>query len=94
MILKFLRKLGLGSDGDIPNEGEAVEYNGYTIVPSPEKDGSAWRVQGSISKEVEGERQTHRFIRADTYPGRDDALSMTVSKAKRIIDEQGDRMFR
>lgn len=94
MILKFLRKFGASSAGASPNEGESVDYNGYTIVPSPEKDGSGWRVQGSISKEVDGERQTHRFIRADTYPGRDDALSMTVSKAKRIIDEQGDRMFR
>ncbi len=35
----------------------------------------------------------HRFIRADAYPGREDAISFTITKAKQIIDLQGDRIF-
>jgi hypothetical protein len=35
----------------------------------------------------------HRFIRADTYSGREDAIAFTITKAKQIIDHQGDRMF-
>ena len=31
--------------------------------------------------------------RADAYPGREDAVAFTVTKAKQIIDLQGDRMF-
>ena len=35
----------------------------------------------------------HRFIRAETYSNRDDAITFTISKAKQIIDQQGDRIF-
>ena len=37
--------------------------------------------------------QQHRFIRADTHPTRDDAIAFAISKAKQIIDLQGDRIF-
>jgi hypothetical protein len=35
----------------------------------------------------------HQFIRADTHHSRDEAVQFTISKAKQIIDMQGDRMF-
>jgi len=35
----------------------------------------------------------HKFIRADAYPSREDAINFTISKAKQIIDLQGDRIF-
>jgi hypothetical protein len=37
--------------------------------------------------------KTHRFVRADTYNGREDAIAFTIAKAKQIIDQVGDRMF-
>ena len=94
MVFDFLRKFGSAKSAEPTADADTVEYNGYAIVPSPQKDSSGWRIQGTISKEIDGESRCHHFIRADTYPGREDAISMTVSKAKRIIDEQGDRMFR
>ena len=36
----------------------------------------------------------HRFIRADTYASRDDAIAFTISKAKQIVDQQGDAIFK
>lgn len=94
MIFDFLRKLGSGAGTETSSSEEKVEYNGYAIVPEPQKEAGGWRIQGTISREVEGVVKSHTFIRADIYPGRDDAISTTISKAKRIVDEQGDRMFR
>ncbi len=74
--------------------GEDVEYKGYTIQPRPERSGSQHRVAGVVRKEFpDGAVKEHRFVRADTCAGRDEADSFAIEKAKRIIDEQGDRMF-
>jgi hypothetical protein len=35
----------------------------------------------------------HEFVRADRYASREDAVAFTITKAKQIIDLQGDRMF-
>jgi hypothetical protein len=35
----------------------------------------------------------HRFIRADTHQSKEDAVAFAISKAKQIIDLQGDRIF-
>ena len=35
----------------------------------------------------------HRFIRADRYPSLDVATEIALSKARQIIDEQGDGLF-
>lgn len=72
---------------------EPVEYKGYRIRPAPYRSGSQYQTAGSIEKDTpEGVKQ-HRFIRADTYANRDDAIAFTVSKAKQMIDLQGERMF-
>ncbi len=91
----FLR--GLFSRGakaeDPPRAEPSVEYNGYTITPIPEKGPGGWRLVGTISREVDGRLKVHELGRADTAPDRDVIVSMTIEKAKRVIDEQGDRMF-
>ena len=35
-----------------------------------------------------------RSAPADTYASRDDAIAFTISKAKQIVDEQGDAIFK
>jgi hypothetical protein len=71
----------------------AVEYKGYRIRPAPYRSNDHYQTAGTIEKEgPEGVRE-HRFIRADTYHSRDDAIAFTISKAKQIIDQQGDRIF-
>ena len=95
MVRKFLR--GLLSSGrpttEAPPADASVEYNGYTITPAPEKDPGGWRVAGTISKEIDGTPRVHRLSRADTSNDREVIVAMTIEKAKRVIDEQGDRMF-
>jgi hypothetical protein len=93
--MKFLRRLfAPGRRVATPPPAEAsVEYKGYTITPAPEREPSGWRVAGTISKGTGGDRKVHRLERADTAPDREAIVAMTVEKAKRVIDEQGDRIF-
>ncbi len=71
----------------------AVEYKGYRIRATPFKSGALYQTAGTIAKDgAEGVKE-HRFIRADTHPSRDDAVNFAISKAKQIIDLQGDRIF-
>lgn len=70
-----------------------VEYKGYRIHPEPYLARDQYQTAGTIEKTTsEGTRQ-HRFVRADTYRSREDAIAFTITKAKQIIDQQGDRMF-
>ena len=95
MMRRFLRGLlsPRGGASETPRAEASVEYNGYTITPGPERDLAGWRVAGTISKRVSGDPRVHQFGRADTSPDREVIIGMTIQKAKRIIDEQGDRIF-
>ena len=42
-----------------------------------------------IEKEFETGVKRHEFIRADTLPSEQDAAAHAISKAKQIIDQQG-----
>jgi len=88
------RLAGGGAAGDV--EGPAappIEYKGFRIRPAPFRSNGNYQTAGTIEKDTpEGVKQ-HRFIRADTHPTRDDAIAFAISKAKQIIDLQGDRIF-
>jgi hypothetical protein len=71
----------------------ALEYKGYRILPAPYRSKDQYQTAGTIEKDTPEGLKQHRFVRADTYSGRDDAIAFTISKAKQIIDQQGDRMF-
>jgi len=82
-----------GKSEDKTKKGEAVEYNGYTITPAPRTHEGQYLTAGIISKEFsEGLREQH-FIRADFFTSWDDACAQAVVKGKRIIEEQGDKLF-
>jgi hypothetical protein len=90
----FLKGLfGGGDDGDGAVASQAVQYNGYTIHPTPRRQGGQWLTSGVIRKDFGGETKEHAFIRADTFGSNDEAAAMAVEKGKLIIDERGDRMF-
>jgi hypothetical protein len=92
----FFKKLfGGGGNGksDEAPLGEAVDYQGYAIQPLAKPQGGQWVTAGVISKEIDGQVRQHKFIRADTHNAKDDAAAMAVEKGKRIVEEQGDRMF-
>jgi hypothetical protein len=91
----FLRRLFSPRSGarEAPRADEVVEYQGYTITPAPERESGGWRLVGTISKGDGAERRVHHLSRADTAADRDAVVQMMVAKAKRLIDEQGDRLF-
>ena len=98
MASKFAKFLGglVGAGGEVSGgpAGAAVEYEGFTIRPDPKREGSQWRLGGVIAKDFAGEVKAHAFVRADTFGAKEDADSFSIVKAKQIIDEQGDKLFR
>lgn len=77
-----------------PREGVAEDYKGFRITAAPQEAEGGYRVGARIEKEVGGEIKVHHLMRADTLRGRDEAEAFSVRKAKQVIDEQGDAIFR
>lgn len=96
MILKFLGKLATSKrqDSDPTDNPEAVTYKGYAIVPMPKQDRGQWTTEGYISKDIDGVSKSEHFIRVDTHGARDEAANYSILKAKKIIDEKGDKLFK
>ena len=59
----------------------------------PSARNGLYQTAGIIEKDTPEGVKEHRFIRADTHQGKEDAVAFAISKAKQIIDLQGDRMF-
>ncbi len=92
MIFKFIKnRFAHGADSKTASRDRAVEYEGYTIIPAPRKTGNGWTTEGDIEREVNGEVRSEHFIRAETHTDTEQAISHTITKAKRIIDEQRTR---
>ena len=70
------------------------DYQGHHIAATPMKEGDQWRLCATVSKEIDGETRTHDVIRADLFASADDAARYAVTKAKQVIDEQGDGIYR
>jgi len=77
------------SGGNAPSE----EYKGFTIRAPLMAAGSEFQLAGTIEKEIDGEVKRYEFVRADRFSSKTDAQSLTLSKGRQIIDEQGDRVF-
>src|SRR4029453_5915232 len=71
----------------------AIEYQGYRIRPTPFRMEGQYKTAGIIEKNFPTGLKKHRFVRAHTHHNRDDAVAFAITKAKQIIDLQGDRMF-
>ncbi len=72
---------------------DPVQYEGFDIFPDPMPEGGKFRLSARIEKTLDGERKTHRVIRADVFESREQADSVSLAKAKQVIDEQGDKLF-
>jgi hypothetical protein len=72
---------------------DPVEYKGFVIQAAPYKNNGHYQCSGLIAREAGGVRKEHRFIRADAYANYDDAVNFTLSKARQIVDLQGERIF-
>lgn len=81
---------GSAAPAVIPSE----EYNGYTITPEPIREGGKFRLAAKIEKEIDGEVKVHQLIRADVLESEDVARTEGAIKARLVIDQQGDSIFR
>ncbi|WMC11352.1 HlyU family transcriptional regulator [Oceanimonas pelagia] len=72
---------------------EPVEYKGFYIIPEPGAEGGQFRLQGRIVHHRQDAPREYRLIRADLLPTAEQAAELMVSKARRLIDENGERLF-
>jgi hypothetical protein len=76
-----------------PSKSEAAPSEAYkdcAITPTPYKESNGWRLGARIEKDG----RMHELIRADVLQSKEQADEASVAKAKQVIDEQGDRIFR
>ncbi|WP_439272051.1 HlyU family transcriptional regulator [Pseudochrobactrum sp. HB0163] len=97
--MSFLKRLfGFGGSETSGNKPQAEpvrsEHKGFIILATPYSEGGQFQTCGVIVKEIDGELKEHKFIRADRFATMDDAVNITLVKARQIIDEQGDALFR
>ena len=90
--MSLLKKLFGSSPKNVKSE-EPIEHDGYHITAAPIAEGGQFRLCAEISREIDGETKTHRMIRADIFPNRDDAIAAAIRKAKQVVGEQGDQIF-
>lgn len=94
-IMDFLRRIfGSRESGGASVSGEPVQYKGFTILPTPTRQGSQWLTCGVISKQFPDGTKEYRFIRAETHDSVESACAFAVQKGQRIIDELGDQVFK
>ena len=80
--------------GKAASEPDPVEYNGYLIFPTPMKEGGKFRISARIEKDIGGDLKIHTLIRADTFESADAAAEAAIFKAKLMVDQQGDAIFK
>ncbi|MVA97056.1 hypothetical protein GN330_07315 [Nitratireductor sp. CAU 1489] len=93
----FKRLFGLGGGGEAEpataRVAAEIEHDGYVIKAMPFKEGGQFQTCALIVKEVDGVVKEHRLIRADRFAAEEDAVAVSLRKAKQMIDEQGERLF-
>ena len=73
--------------------GESREFDGHVIYAEPVKDNGQWRLAGRITKEIDGATKEHKFVRADLFSSREDAVSIAFQKGELIIRQTGKSLF-
>ncbi len=76
-----------------PKAAEPVLYKDCRIYPAPIAGAGGYRVAARIEKDFPGGVKLHQLSRADTLAARDEAVAMSVAKAKSAIDQLGDTLF-
>lgn len=91
-MASFLSRLfGSKSASEAPSNAE--DYKGYRVTPAPRKEGGQYRVAAVIEKLSDGATLRHDMIRADLTASLDEATSISLAKARQMIDQQGDKIF-
>ncbi|MGF1719275.1 HlyU family transcriptional regulator [Vibrio kyushuensis] len=90
----FSRLFGLGNaETKSKVEIEPIEYKGFLIYQEPISEGGQYRIAGRITKKLDDEVKSHRFIRSDVLSNKDDANELMLKKSQMFIDQMGDNIF-
>jgi len=92
-FLASLKGLFSGGGGEGAGQTSATPevYKTFLITPAPIAEGGQFRLAGHIESQSSG--KSHHFIRADVFTNRADAEAASLSKGRRLCDEQGEAMF-
>jgi hypothetical protein len=92
--MSFFKKLfGGGGEAAAPKAARSAEHKGFTIEARPYKEGGQFQLAGVISKEIDGVRKEHKYVRADRFTSLEEAAEIALVKGRQIIDEQGERLL-
>ncbi|WP_404402915.1 HlyU family transcriptional regulator [Pelagibacterium halotolerans] len=94
--MSFLKSLFGGGEKKpaMPKVDAHEEYEGYTIKAVLMQAGGEYQIAGTIEKEIDGELKIYKFIRADKFTSKEDAIVATLGKGRQLIKEQGTSLFR
>ncbi|MEL6920567.1 MAG: HlyU family transcriptional regulator [Pseudomonadota bacterium] len=84
---------GAVAKDDVPEMPDEV-YKDVEIRAVPQPDGGQWRVGGRITKTINGAEVTRVFLRADIMNSKEEAATASIGKAKLIIDQNGDFLWK
>ncbi|MEO0543118.1 MAG: HlyU family transcriptional regulator [Pseudomonadota bacterium] len=91
----FSRLFGGGGNAtDAVPETPDETYKDVEIRAMPQADGGQWRVGGQLTKTIDGVPITRKFMRADILNSREEAAVASIGKAKLIIDQNGDFLWK
>jgi len=78
--MSFLKKLFCGgATAEEPIVHKEIEHKGFTIRATPFKSEGQYQTSGTVSREIDGVRKEHNFIRADRFTSLDDAIDISLS---------------
>ena len=92
--MSFWKSLFGGGAPKAEKPAPREDYNGYTIEAKPFAEGGQFQLAGRITKTIDGAVKEHSFVRADRFSSMEDAESFTFVKARQIIDQSGDKIFK
>lgn len=92
--MSFWKSLFGGSKSAEAPRQEAIVYNGFTIEPAPYAAEGQYQVAGFVRKTIGGEMKEHKFVRADRFSSMEEAVTFSVMKAKQIVDQMGEKIFK
>lgn len=96
--MSFIKRIFGGAPANPGSAGGSVvaqeEYQGHLIEATPMKEGDQWRLAARVSKAFGDDTLTHEVIRADLFGSAQDAARHALSKARQVIDESGDHIYK
>ncbi len=89
--LRGTRSSGPARPGEI---AETERYAGLEVEARPVREGGVWRVAGRVRRGSGEDADTRDFVRADTMADHDQAVQMSLLKARQLVDDLGETLFR